>query len=116
MARSDPHETDLLEIVELKKNFGAYEALKGVSLTVRQGEFMALVGPSGCGKTTLLQHVAGFDEPTAGAVRIEGKEMEGVPPAQRPTSMGFERLALFPHMTVAREVGLPLRCRPRAQP
>jgi spermidine/putrescine transport system ATP-binding protein len=116
MARSDSHDGDILEVVELKKNFGSYEALKGVSLTVRQGEFMALVGPSGCGKTTLLKHVAGFEEPTAGAVRIEGKEMVGVPPAQRPTSMVFQRLALFPHMTVAQNIGFPLKLRKMAQP
>jgi ABC-type Fe3+/spermidine/putrescine transport system ATPase subunit len=111
MARPGHHDADLLEIVELKKNYGSYEALKGVSLTVRQGEFMALVGPSGCGKTTLLKHVAGFEEPTAGAVRIEGKDMVGVPPAQRPTSMVFQRLALFPHMTVAQNIGFPLKLR-----
>ncbi|QEX18712.1 polyamine-transporting ATPase [Hypericibacter terrae] len=116
MARTDTHDADLLEIVDLKKSFGSYEALKGVSLTVRQGEFMALVGPSGCGKTTLLKHVAGFEEPTAGTLRIDGKEMVGVPPAQRPTSMVFQRLALFPHMTVAQNIGFPLKLRKMAHP
>ena len=116
MARSESHDDDLLEIVDLKKTYGSYEALKGVSLTVRRGEFMALVGPSGCGKTTLLKHVAGFEEPTAGAVRIEGKDMVGVPPAQRPTSMVFQRLALFPHMTVAQNIGFPLKLRRMAAP
>jgi ABC-type Fe3+/spermidine/putrescine transport system ATPase subunit len=116
MARSDSHDADILEVVELKKSYGNSEALKGVSLTVKQGEFMALVGPSGCGKTTLLKHVAGFEEPTAGALRIEGKEMVGVPPAQRPTSMVFQRLALFPHMTVAQNIGFPLKLRKMAAP
>jgi ABC-type Fe3+/spermidine/putrescine transport system ATPase subunit len=116
MARSDPRDADILEVVELKKSYGNHEALKGVSLTVKQGEFMALVGPSGCGKTTLLKHVAGFEEPTAGALRIEGKEMVGVPPAQRPTSMVFQRLALFPHMTVAQNIGFPLKLRRMTAP
>jgi ABC-type Fe3+/spermidine/putrescine transport system ATPase subunit len=102
---------DLLDIVALHKTYGAFEALKGVSLSVRQGEFMALVGPSGCGKTTLLKHVAGFEEPTAGALRLDGKDMVGVPPAERPTSMVFQRLALFPHMTVAENIGFPLKLR-----
>ena len=104
-------EPDLLEIIDLRKSFGAFQALKGVSLTVRQGEFMALVGPSGCGKTTLLKHVAGFEEPTSGGLRLDGKDMVGVPPAARPTSMVFQRLALFPHMTVAENIGFPLKLR-----
>ena len=102
---------DLLDIVALRKTYGAFEALKGVSLSVRQGEFMALVGPSGCGKTTLLKHVAGFEDPTAGALRLDGKDMVGVPPAERPTSMVFQMLALFPHMTVAENIGFPLKLR-----
>ena len=104
-------DSDLLDIVDLRKSYGAFEALKGVSLSVRPGEFVALVGPSGCGKTTLLKHVAGFEEPNAGALRIDGKDMAGIPPAERPTSMVFQRLALFPHMTVAENIGFPLKLR-----
>ena len=101
----------LLEFIDLAKRFGDQVALGGVSLQVHQGEFMALVGPSGCGKTTLLKHVAGFEEPSAGELRIEGRNMAGVPPAARPTSMVFQRLALFPHMTVAENIGFPLKLR-----
>ena len=92
---------DLLDIVDIRKSYGAFEALKGVSLGVSQGEFMALVGPSGCGKTTLLKHVAGFEDPTSGSLHIDGTDMTGVQPAERPTSMVFQKLALFPHMTEA---------------
>ena len=102
---------DLLDIVDIRKSYGAFEALKGVSLGVSQGEFMALVGPSGCGKTTLLKHVAGFEDPTSGSLHIDGTDMTGVPPAERPTSMVFQKLALFPHMTVAENIGFPLKLR-----
>ncbi len=101
----------ILEIRDLRKNFGAYQALKGVSLSVRQGEFIALVGPSGCGKTTLLKHIAGFEEPDSGSLSIGGQAMLGVPAAARPTSMVFQKLALFPHMTVAANIGFPLKLR-----
>ncbi len=101
----------ILEIRNLKKSFGAYQALKGVSLSVQQGEFIALVGPSGCGKTTLLKHIAGFEEPDSGTLAIGGQPMLGVPAAARPTSMVFQKLALFPHMTVADNIGFPLKLR-----
>lgn len=102
---------NILEIRDLRKNFGAYQALKGVSLDVAQGEFIALVGPSGCGKTTLLKHIAGFEEPDHGSIAIDGQKMLGVPAAARPTSMVFQKLALFPHMTVSENIGFPLKLR-----
>jgi len=101
----------ILDIRDIRKSFGAYQALKGVSLSVAQGEFLALVGPSGCGKTTLLKHVAGFEAPDSGAIAIDGQDMLGVPAAARPTSMVFQKLALFPHMSVADNIGFPLRLR-----
>ena len=101
----------LLELTDIRKSYGSFEALKGVSLSVAAGEFLALVGPSGCGKTTLLKHVAGFEDPDSGAVRIDGRSMLGVPPAQRPTRIVFQKLALFPHMTVAENIGFPLKLR-----
>ncbi len=101
----------VLDVANVRKSYGITEALKGVSLTVGRGEFVALVGPSGCGKTTLLKIVAGFEEPTAGSVTIAGQNMVGVPPAKRPTSMVFQRLALFPHMTVGANIGFPLKLR-----
>lgn len=101
----------ILEIQDVRKSYGSYAALKGVSLDVNQGEFIALVGPSGCGKTTLLKQIAGFEEPDSGRIAIAGADMVGVPAAKRPTSMVFQKLALFPHMTVAENIGFPLKLR-----
>ncbi len=101
----------ILAISDVHKSYGSYPALKGVSLDVRKGEFIALVGPSGCGKTTLLKQIAGFEDTTSGTIRIEGQDMAGVPAAHRPTSMVFQKLALFPHMTVAQNIGFPLKLR-----
>lgn len=84
-------------------------ALHGVSLDIGAGEFMALVGPSGCGKTTLLKILAGFEDPTAGVLEIQGQNMQGVPAAKRPTRMVFQKLALFPHKTVSDNIGFPLK-------
>jgi ABC-type Fe3+/spermidine/putrescine transport system ATPase subunit len=101
----------ILDIADVRKNYASYQALKGVSLSVVKGEFIALVGPSGCGKTTLLKQIAGFEDVTSGTINIEGKSMAGIPAAQRPTSMVFQKLALFPHMTVAQNIGFPLKLR-----
>ncbi|MBL8789566.1 MAG: ABC transporter ATP-binding protein [Rhizobiales bacterium] len=105
----------ILDIRDIHKDYGSYQALKGVSLSVRQGEFIALVGPSGCGKTTLLKQIAGFEDATSGTISIDGRDMAGVPAAHRPTSMVFQKLALFPHMTVAENIGFPLKLRKVAQ-
>ncbi len=106
---------DILAIDDIKRSYGDYAALKGVSLGVRPGEFIALVGPSGCGKTTLLKLIAGFETAQSGSIRIEGRDMLDVPASQRPTSMVFQKLALFPHMTIAENIGFPLKLR-RVQP
>ena len=103
--------TAILDIQDVRKSYGAHLALKSVSLSVNEGEFIALVGPSGCGKTTLLKQVAGFEEPDEGRIAIAGSDMKGVPAAKRPTSMVFQKLALFPHMTVAENIGFPLKLR-----
>ena len=103
----------ILDIADVKKSYGAARALKGVSLRVERGEFVALVGPSGCGKTTLLKQIAGFEDPDSGSIAIEGQDMAGVPASERPTSMVFQKLALFPHMTVAENIGFPLKLRSR---
>ena len=104
-------DASILDIADVHKTYGDFAALKGVSLGVNRGEFIALVGPSGCGKTTLLKQIAGFEDVTSGAIRIEGQDMAGVPAALRPTSMVFQKLALFPHMTVAQNIGFPLKLR-----
>src|ERR671913_1928063 len=95
---------DVVVIDGLVKRYGAVVALDEVSLAVRRGEFIALLGPSGCGKTTLLRCTAGFVDPTAGEIRINGRSMKGVPPNRRPVNTVFQQYALFPHMTVAENV------------
>ncbi len=97
------------QIQDVAKNYGSYRAVHPINLSVERGEFIALVGPSGCGKTSLLKIIAGFEQPTEGRLLIGGKDMTGVSPAQRPTSMVFQKLALFPHKTVADNIGFPLK-------
>jgi len=80
-----------------------------VSLAIGRGEFFALLGPSGCGKTTLLRMVAGFEEPSGGAIRIQGADVTRVPPHRRPVNMVFQQYALFPHLTVEENVAFGLR-------
>jgi putrescine transport system ATP-binding protein len=87
----------------------ATQAVDGVSLDIERGEFFALLGPSGCGKTTLLRMVAGLETPDAGRIAIDGADMTEIPPYRRPVNMMFQSYALFPHMSVARNVGFGLR-------
>ena len=94
----------LLELQGITKRFGDFEALRDISLEIRQGEFVALLGPSGCGKTTLLRLVAGFLSSDAGTVRIDGQDMTGRPPYRRPLNTVFQNYALFPHLSVVENV------------
>ena len=89
--------------------YGETTALADVSLEVEPGEFFTLVGPSGCGKTTTLRLLGGFESPTAGVVRIDGRDVSGVPPEERGVGVVFQHYALFPHMTVSENVGYGLR-------
>src|SRR3954452_24875402 len=98
-----------VEIQEVTKRFGDVTAVDGVSLEIRRGEFFALLGPSGCGKTTLLRLMSGLEAPDAGAIRIDGVDVTRVPPHRRPANMVFQQYALFPHLTVAENVGFGLR-------
>ncbi|WP_226039875.1 ABC transporter ATP-binding protein [Natrinema sp. DC36] len=104
-----------LSLEDLSKVYGADDtgtvALEGVDLTIRDGEFFTLVGPSGCGKTTTLRTIAGFEKPTEGAVRFDGREMAGVPPERRGVGVVFQSYALFPHMSVAENIGYGLQFR-----
>jgi len=107
----------ILVVRNVTKTFGATTALKGIDLEVREGEFLTLLGPSGCGKTTLIRILAGFETPTSGDVLIDGKSILSSPPYRRPLGMVFQNLALFPHLTVADNIGYGLRIRresPRA--
>src|SRR5580704_12347318 len=105
-----------LDIESLAKRYGDFYAVRDVSLTVADGEFLVLLGPSGCGKTTTLRMVAGFIEPTGGAVRLGGADVTLLPPWKRNAGMVFQSYALFPHLTVAQNVafGLEMRKLPRA--
>src|SRR3954463_8486968 len=106
-----------LRIEHLSKRFGAFTALKDVSLEVRRGEFVCFLGPSGCGKTTLLRAVAGLDPQEEGRIEIAGRDVTRAPPAERDFGIVFQSYALFPNLTVAQNVGYGLvnRRRPGAE-
>jgi len=101
----------ILQAFDVRKSYHVVTALAGITVEVVEGEFVALVGPSGCGKTTLLKIIGGFERPDAGQIKIGGRSMLDVPPAARPTSMVFQKLALFPHKTVGENIGFPLKVR-----
>jgi len=98
-----------IEIRGVTKRFGDFAAVDRVTLTIGRGEFFSLLGPSGCGKTTLLRMLAGFEHPSEGSLLIDGREMAGVPPYDRPVNLVFQHYALFPHLTVARNISFGLR-------
>ncbi len=113
----DPAARPFISIDGVTKRFGDFTAVDNVSLDIHRGELFCLLGGSGCGKSTLLRMLAGFETPTAGAVRIDGQDMARVPPDRRPTNMMFQSYALFPHMTVERNIayGLQRERRPKAE-
>ncbi|HEX5018152.1 MAG TPA: ABC transporter ATP-binding protein [Actinomycetes bacterium] len=98
----------MLVIKDLRRTFGDVVALDGVSLDVARNEFFAILGPSGCGKTTLLRILAGFEHPDAGSVELEGSNLLGLAPNRRPVNLMFQSYALFPHMSVERNVAYGL--------
>ena len=105
----DPNATPQLVIDNVSKAYAKVMAVDAVSLRIFKGEMFALVGASGCGKTTLLRMLAGFAQPSAGQITIDGEVMNDVPPHERPVNMMFQSYALFPHMTVEQNVGYGLR-------
>jgi putrescine transport system ATP-binding protein len=105
----DPNAVPLIRIEKVRKLFGDFVAVDGVSLDIYPGEFFSLLGGSGCGKTTLLRMLAGFEMPTDGRILIGGEDMAGVPPYERPVNMMFQSYALFPHMTVEQNIAFGLK-------
>jgi len=106
-----------VEIVDLRKSYGDQAVIHGVSIAISNGEFVALVGPSGCGKSTLLRMIAGLEEITGGDVKIGDKVVNGLPPKDRDIAMVFQNYALYPHKTVAENMGFALKLRktPKAE-
>ncbi|MHC8508865.1 MAG: ABC transporter ATP-binding protein [Rhodospirillales bacterium] len=99
----------IISIRNVTKRFGAFAALSDVSIDIEPGEFFALLGPSGCGKSTLLRIIAGFETPTEGEVLLDGEDMTRLAPNKRPVNMVFQSYAVFPHMSVAKNVAYGLR-------
>jgi putrescine transport system ATP-binding protein len=106
---NEPQATPYISIDSVTKKFGDFVAVNDVSLKVYRGELFCLLGGSGCGKTTLLRMLAGFEEPTTGRISIDGVDMTGIPPYERPVNMMFQSYALFPHMTVEQNVAFGLK-------
>ena len=101
-----------VEFQDIAKSYdGRVMAVQGLNLSVRRGEFLSLLGPSGSGKTTCLMMLAGFETPTAGAIRIDGRSVHALPPRKRGIGMVFQDYALFPHMTVEDNLAFPLDVR-----
>ncbi len=113
----DPAARPHLRVVDVVKDFGDARAVDHISLDIFGAEFFALLGPSGCGKTTLLRMLAGFETPTSGRIELDGQDLTAVPPHERPVNMMFQSYALFPHMSVAKNIafGLEMDRLPKAE-
>lgn len=112
---NDPQEQPYVRIEAVTKRFDDFVAVNDVSLNIYRRELFCLLGGSGCGKTTLLRMLAGFEEPSAGKIYIDGLDMSGIAPYDRPVNMMFQSYALFPHMTVEQNVAFGLKMEHRAQ-
>ncbi|QII02848.1 ABC transporter ATP-binding protein [Rhodococcoides fascians A21d2] len=100
-----------IQLESVSKKFGSSDALTEIDLDIADGEFLVLLGPSGCGKSTLLRLVAGLTQPTGGRILLDGKDITVVPPRDRDLAMVFQSYALYPHLSVAKNIGFPLRSR-----
>ncbi len=99
----------VVETVGLEKHFGDVRAVDGINISIREGEFLVLLGPSGSGKTTLMRMIAGLEKPTGGTIRIGDRIVNNLPPRERRIAMVFQSYALYPHMTVYKNIAFPLR-------
>ncbi len=105
----DPEAEPFIKVQSVSKHFGDFTAVDSVDLEIFKGELFCLLGGSGCGKSTLLRMLAGFETPSSGTIQIDGQNMTNVPPYQRPVNMMFQSYALFPHMTVEKNVAYGLK-------
>ncbi len=108
-AESGTAEVPSVALLNVTKRFDAFTAVDNLSLELGQGEFFTLLGPSGCGKTTTLRMIAGFERPTSGEIRIEDEDVAALPPHKRPTNTVFQSYALFPHLSVEKNVAFGLK-------
>jgi putrescine transport system ATP-binding protein len=106
---TDPASVPFIRFENITKRFGNFTAVDNLTLDIYEREFFSLLGPSGCGKTTLMRMLAGFEEPTEGRILWQGKDISGVPPYKRPTNMMFQSYALFPHMSVEKNIAFGLK-------
>ena len=106
---SDPDAKPLIRFDNVTKRFGDAVAVDHLSLNIFEGEFFCLLGPSGCGKTTLMRMLAGFEMPSEGSITLAGQNLAGVPPYRRPVNMMFQSYALFPHMSVEKNIAFGLK-------
>src|SRR5271163_699574 len=106
---NDPAARPYVQVERITKSFGEFKAVDDVSLKIYKGEIFCLLGASGCGKTTLLRMLGGFETPTSGRIVIDGEDMTGVPPYERPVNMMFQSYALFPHMSVESNIAFGLK-------
>ncbi|WP_448002272.1 ABC transporter ATP-binding protein [Agromyces bauzanensis] len=105
----------LLRVDGVRAVYGDTVALHGISLDIADNEFFALLGPSGCGKTTLLRSIAGFETPESGRIEVDGQDLLGMPPHKRPVNMMFQSYALFPHLSVERNIAYGLEAEGRSK-
>jgi len=98
-----------IQLTKVRKSFGEVDVIPGIDLTIENGEFVVFVGPSGCGKSTLLRLIAGLEDTTSGVIDIDGQDATNLPPAKRGLAMVFQSYALYPHMTVRKNIAFPLK-------
>lgn len=98
-----------IQLSSVRKSFGDVDVIPGIDLTIENGEFVVFVGPSGCGKSTLLRLIAGLEDTTSGVIDIDGKDATNLPPGKRGLAMVFQSYALYPHMTVRKNIAFPLK-------
>ena len=105
---TDANAVPFIRFENVTKRFGDFVAVDNLSLDIYEREFFSLLGPSGCGKTTLMRMLAGFEKPSSGRILLQGQDLSGVPPYKRPTNMMFQSYALFPHMSVEKNIAFGL--------